>query len=142
MAIGLSQLVAVPDSKRQMRSEAETNQLAVQKWQDGLSEVQRQIDVSQADSVLVVVDRGVDLEPTVALLAEINRYDPEVKAFVSPGPNLDTGSGARSIISSLAQNELTNMKGNPDVCIFLNAEFTEVLGCSAQNSVPVFAREM
>jgi len=142
LVIGLSQLIAVPDSTLQMRTEVEENRLAVQKWQDGLSEVRRLIGLSQTESVLVVVDRGVDLEPMVALLEEIKRFQPGLDVFVTRGPNLDAGSGEGVFISGLSQNELESMNGTPDVCILLNTETTGILGCSSQSSVSVFAREM
>jgi hypothetical protein len=142
LAIVLSQLIAVPDSALRMRDEVEANRLAVQNWQDGLSEVQRLIDLSQRESVLVVVDRGVDLEPTVALLQDIYEFEPEIDAYVSLGPNLDAGSGPGMFISGLGQNQLEGLNGNPNVCIFLNTEVNESFGCSSQSSVSVFARGM
>jgi len=148
-ALAALQMVAVPQSADAIREEVRANALAASIWNEGVAMVLRQIRTLDQPQVLVVPRGSIDFEPVIALTQALSHEGDQASVFVKTEADVSaTPEGAPSleILQLEGWNDpriepLSTFDENSEVlCVFLNAEPTEIAGCSLDRSVSVLAR--
>jgi len=145
------QVLAAPQSASAIREEVRANALGASIWNDGVASVLREVRTLDQPQVVVVPRGSIDFEPVIALARALSHRGDDIAVFVSLKETAAvTPEGAPAIESLQMEGWRDPMiqplsaleESGEIVCVFLNAEPRESVGCSPDLSFSIQARSI